>query len=106
MAANFLLAFPTAFFAMGFFNSTNGSRFILAGMTVLLLCSGLSLASECGQLWIPNRVPSWTDIVMQHFGALAGITTWKFSGRTVTDWFGQLVSYERSERRWDLLLEL
>ena len=43
---------------------------------------------------------------MQHIGALTGIVAWKFSGRTVTDWFGQLVSYERSDRRWSLLLEL
>jgi hypothetical protein len=39
---------------------------------LLLLTCGLAIALEVGQLWLPERVADWRDVMASWVGALAG----------------------------------
>ena len=74
LAVNFLLMVPLAFGA-AYLLATLASRGWRRGLTVLLwpALAVLSVAVEYGQMFLPPRVPSWTDVAMQLLGSAIGL---------------------------------
>lgn len=77
---------------------------VLCAMLVSLLCAALSLAVEFGQLWLPTRVTSSSDIVAQIIGATAGMVLWVMVGPAVTDWVRSFTFSARPKDQIDWLL--
>lgn len=48
-----------------------------------LLGCALSAAAECAQLVIPNRVASWTDLLTNCLGAIAGVALTHLAARAM-----------------------
>lgn len=74
LAVNFLLMVPLAFGA-AYLLATLTSRAWRRGLTVLVwpALAVLSVAVEYGQMFLPPRVPSWTDVAMQLLGSAIGL---------------------------------
>ncbi len=108
MAANFLLMVPGAYCLMGATCLRSRKWWVLglASLATLLVCGLVTWINEFGQLWIARRVASWTDIVMQHLGAITGVAAWWISGALVSHWVWEFASQRRSASRWSWVLEL
>jgi VanZ family protein len=105
--ANVLLFVPISYCLLAVFTATrrNHMRTIVCVPLVGLLCAALSVAVEFGQLWLPERVASLSDIVAQIIGATAGMGLWLMVGRTVDDWVRSYTLSERPKQQIHWLLE-
>lgn len=79
--ANILLFVPLAFLWLGtLWHSKNIVWRVVATLSVLLACSGLSLAIEFTQIFFPPRTVSLNDIFAEIAGATLGVTLWPIVG--------------------------
>jgi VanZ family protein len=83
--ANLLLGIPLAFFSMGFLTQENRRR----GREIAALCSiaGACLVAalaEFGQLYVPERTTSLSDVIAQTMGGALGVAVWAMAGGFVT----------------------
>jgi len=70
-----------------------------------LTCAALSVGVEFGQLWLPDRVPSLSDIVAQIIGAAVGMGLWLTAGQNIADWVRSYTVHARPKGQVDWLLE-
>jgi VanZ family protein len=83
--ANILLGVPLGFFGMGYLTRENRSRHPLAaGFAVIAGAFMLAAAVELGQLFVPERTTSLSDIIAQTLGASIGVGVWFAVGGYVT----------------------
>ena len=75
-ALNWTVAAPLAFLAnavLAVWPPRKGVAAWLVSLAAWLVCCGITLLAEFGQLWIPGRVTSRHDILAQISGALVGV---------------------------------
>jgi VanZ family protein len=83
--ANILLGVPLGFFGMGYLTREGRRRHALvAGLTVIVVACMLAAAVEFGQLFVPERTTSLSDIIAQTLGASIGAGIWFAVGGYVT----------------------
>lgn len=90
LAVNFLLLLPLSYLSMMLLLRYRRDR-SAAWLAAILVFSGavtFALMIEFCQIFFPPRVVSYTDVLMQGLGALAGIALWLTKGPALTQWFG------------------
>lgn len=87
VVANTLLGVPLGFLAMGLLTRENTRRGRwLAVIAALLLAGAVGFVAEFGQMFCPERTPSFSDVLAQTAGAGIGIVVWLAAGGLVTAW--------------------
>ncbi len=71
---------PIGMVLYGFLNSLGGPSSRHAQAVAILLCLMLSLFIELTQAFIPSRISSLRDLLLNTFGAWAGVVGWRLSG--------------------------
>jgi VanZ family protein len=71
---------PIGVVLYGFLNSLTGLTNRYGQTVAILLCLVLSLFIELTQAFIPSRVSSLRDLLLNTFGAWAGIVGWRVTG--------------------------
>jgi VanZ family protein len=85
--ANVLLMAPVGFFLAGALGADRPGPAVLGDAALVLpTCLLLSASVEFGQLFLPGRVCSLSDIAAQGVGALTGVAVWAAAGEKVTAW--------------------
>jgi VanZ family protein len=81
--ANVMLGVPLGFGLLGFLRSgrTGVSGDMLAGLVVVPASMLLAVAVEFGQLYVPQRTTSGSDVLCQGLGSIVGIAGWIVCGR-------------------------
>ncbi|HUT57285.1 MAG TPA: VanZ family protein [Phycisphaerae bacterium] len=83
--ANILLGVPLGFFGMGFLTRENRSRHPwAAAIAIIAGTSVLAALVEFGQLYVPERTTSLSDIIAQTLGASIGVGVWFMGGGHVS----------------------
>lgn len=83
--ANILLGVPLGFFGMGFLTRENTRRHPwAAGIAIIAGASVLAALAEFGQLYVPERTTSLSDIIAQTLGASIGVGVWFMGGGQVS----------------------
>jgi len=69
---------------------------------IVVACLLLSCLIEVGQLWIPRRHFSPSDIIAQFIGTLIGVTAWQLGGERLTGWLRSYAEHEDAhpQLRW------
>ncbi len=82
--ANILLFVPLAFLWLGtLWHMRSIFWRMMATLTVLVACAGLSLGIEFTQIFFPPRTVSQNDIIAESLGALIGTLLWWTSGTAI-----------------------
>jgi VanZ family protein len=83
--ANILLGVPLGFFGMGFLTRENARGHPwAAAIAIIAGTSVLAALAEFGQLYVPERTTSLSDIIAQTLGASIGVVVWFMGGGPVS----------------------
>ena len=106
-AVNVLLFVPIGYSLLAVLTIDRRSRAftMLCLPLAALTCAALSVGVEFGQLWLPDRVPSLSDIVAQIIGAAVGMGLWLTAGQNIADWVRSYTVDARPKGQVDWLLE-
>lgn len=112
LGENFLLMIPVGFFCMGALWPNEQRRWIFPLATALwIVCLTSSFTIEFAQIFFRGRTPSFSDVLMQSIGSLAGIITWCLWGYKIWPHFFYSTGNGKTTRRvtkilWIYLLVL
>ena len=98
--ANVLLFVPIGFGLMGARLAGRPRSAAVAGvaLSVLTISLAVSVLAEFLQVFVPERIPSRTDIIAQTAGCIVGIAAWSWTGHALTEWLNESAGRHRGDR--------
>ena len=85
LVANIVLGVPVGFLAAGWLARGGAQRLGVIGVpAVLVIAALLGAAVEFGQMFVPVRTPSLSDVLAQVGGAAIGLAAWAAGGARLT----------------------
>lgn len=107
-ALNVMMIVPLAFFLSGAW-LVDRRGFIRSGFALVVtvvICMGVSLASELAQVALPGRVSSRYDVIAHAIGTVFGAGMWLIGGRPFTAWIRTYTDGNRNRNLVDLILQV